>query len=180
MTRWLVYILILILGCTFWGMELLFNYQEYASHDPQALSQEFQVALLANKPSLLFAEMLFPLLMTVAFLSMLGFKLFAKSVRVVLGIMLFTSTEFWIWRLYSFKWRLSELFLQDEMHDPLLTLPNSYDLYLIVFGLAFLAVLFLREHPRGTDPEEVNAALRKSLKEKEEDDPRRRMFKRWT
>lgn len=164
MARLVTYFLILILGLTFWGIELIFNYQEYISHDPRTLGQDYQMALLVNKPHLLFAELLFPMIMTVAFLFMLGFKFFAKSVRVVLGIMLLTSTEFWIWRLYSFKWRLSELFLQDELKDPLLTLPNSYDLYMVAFGLGFLVVLFMREHPRGTDADERNDQLRRSLR----------------
>ncbi|MFN8396435.1 MAG: hypothetical protein U0176_17550 [Bacteroidia bacterium] len=164
MVRLVTYFLLLILGLTFWGIELYFNYEDYVSHDPRLLGQDYQMALMVHKPHLIFAEMLFPLIMTVAFLLMLGFKFFAKSVRVVLGIMMLTSTEFWIWRLYSFKWRLSELFLQDEMKDPMLTLPNSYDLYLVIFALGFLVVLFLREHPRGTEQDERHAMLRRSLR----------------
>ena len=167
MGRLVTYLLVIVGGLAFWISELLLNYNDYVGNSPFALEEQYQVRFLFQRSHLLLAELAFPVLMVISFLTLLIFKFAARQVRLALGFVLLLSTEFWVWRSFFFDGRMATLFLQSEAQDPNLMLPNDFKQYLIGFGLALALVIFLREYPLGQDTDALHARLRRSLRNKD-------------
>lgn len=164
MARLVTYLALLIGGLAFWAVELTLNYQTYSGHDPYSLGSDYQEAYVVYSSSFLFAELAFPLGMTLAFLLLLAFKLAARPVRTALALVLLVCAEFWMWRLWVFKGRMALFYLQNEANDPALTLPDHFREALLGFGLALLLVIGLRERKLGNDSERLHQRLRRRLR----------------
>lgn len=163
MGRFAAYLGVAIAGSTFWVIELLLNYRDYAGNNPFGLEDDYQKALLYNRTQLLFSELLFPFGMAVAFLAILVFKLAARSVRTALAFMLFLGMEFWMWRAYVFDVRIKIIYLQNEAKDPMLMLPHYFKEYMVGFGLVFLGILLLKEIAPADDLEHLDEQLKRSI-----------------
>jgi hypothetical protein len=170
MARLIAYIAVMVSGLAFWTVELLLNYREYSGNNPFSLEDDYQKLLVLNRDHLLYAELFFPLAMLVAFLLLLGFKAFARSVRVALGFVLLICMEFWMWRAFVFDGRIAIYYLRNASRNPVLMLPDHFKQYMVAFGLALVAVLFLREYDSGKDPDDLDLRLMRSLESKERDD----------
>jgi hypothetical protein len=165
MGRFAAYLAMAIGGLAFWVMELLLNYKDYISNDPFGLEEQYQQAFIVDKTHLIFAELLFPFGMALAFLLILVFKLVARPVRFIMGFVLFLGMEFWMWRSFFFEGRIAVLYLRNQENDPTLQLPDTFREYLIGFAVAFALVLVLKEYVTETDPAVLDEKLRRSLKQ---------------
>ena len=164
MGRFATYLALAIGGFVFWVMELLLNYKDYISNDPFGLEEQYQQAFIIDKTQLIFAELLFPFGMALAFLLILIFKFVARPVRLVMGFMIFLGMEFWMWRAFFFKGRIAILYLRNQENDPTLQLPDSFSEYMIGFAVAFAILLILKEYATESDPAVLDEKLKRSLK----------------
>jgi hypothetical protein len=164
MGRLVLYLLIILAGLFFWSSELWFNYLDYSGHSALDLSEDYQRAFLFQRNQLLLSELGFPLMMVIAFAVLLVVKLTAKSVRYSLGFMLGLSMEFWAWRTFLFKGRMANLYIQSEMQDPQIMLPNEFQWFMIGFGVSLALIIFVREIPFDQDKEAWEQGLRDSLR----------------
>ncbi len=167
MGRFAAYLALAIGGIAFWVIELILNYKDYANNNPFGLEEEYQRAYIIDKTELVFAELLFPFGMALAFLLILIFKLTVRPVRVAIGFMLFLGMEFWMWRTYVFKGRVALLYLRSQENDPTIVLPDNFKEYMIGFAVAFAIVLLLKEFATGTDPDILDERLKRSLRKNE-------------
>ncbi len=170
MLRLLLYIALLVLGLLFWTNELVFNYYDYAGHDPMALGDDYQKAFVLNYGRLLMAELILPFILAFGFLLTLLFKLAGRSSRWALGFLLFLSTEFWAYRAFFFKERMLTYHIRTETKDPTLVLPDAHDIYFYCFLAALILLVLIKERlHEPPKPEPLNENLIEDLERRYND-----------
>ena len=86
MARPLTYFLTMVGLALFWALVLLGNYVDYAEGSPIFLKPQFTKLFEANRLLLIGAELLFPLVMTGAFVTLALVKLRPRSIRTAAPI----------------------------------------------------------------------------------------------
>jgi hypothetical protein len=161
MARLLIYLGVMVLSGFFWTAQLLLNYFDYVSSSPYSLTGDFQRLFIYNRGSLLTAELIFPLLMTVAILGLLIVKLSGRPVRWVLVLFTVMGAEFWIWRSFIFKDRIVVYYAQSQAEMPHAPAAETHQFYLSIFVVLVAVVLFVKE--RSDTMEDHNFRLRREL-----------------
>ena len=146
MSRAILYWLFALTGFLGWLGFLLYHYFAYSSTDPYLLSPSYQAAFRANRISLLFSELAFPLIMALFFLVLLLLKSFRRRIRPLGILAMVMSCEFFIYRVFIFSERYPDYQEATRMLDSGMA-PEVNSLWpgLLVSGLILVFTLLVKE-----------------------------------
>jgi hypothetical protein len=152
MARPLTYFLMMVGLALFWALVLLGNYVDYAEGSPIFLKPQFTKLFEANRLLLIGAELLFPLVMTGAFVTLALVKLRPRSIRTAALWTVFWGLEFWMVRAFFFPDRLVRYY---QMSDPEFYqhVPEGDPfVYFLLAHVAIMAFLALYKEYSATQP----------------------------